>query len=151
MMRSNLLPMPGVVEHDVEPAELLDREVDGRLHVVGVAHVGALERDRVTELRRQLLAAPFVDVGDDDLRAFGDEPLDRRPADAAGAAGDDRDLARESSPMVRRPLSIHWSGHGSTPCRAKISSIAARSAASSVQSSARGVVVDLGDRPAPDE
>ena len=36
MMRSNLLADAGVVEHDVETAELLDGEVDGRLHVVGV-------------------------------------------------------------------------------------------------------------------
>ena len=60
---------PGVVEHDVEAAELLDREVDRCLHVVGVAHVDPLERDRVAELRRQLLAPTLVDVGDHDLRA----------------------------------------------------------------------------------
>ena len=47
----------GVVEHDVEPAELLDREVDGGLHLVGVGDVGRLERGRVAELRRERLAA----------------------------------------------------------------------------------------------
>ena len=56
-----------------------------------------------------------------------------------------------SSPMVTHPFRSTALGHGSTPCRTKISSIAARSAASSVQSSARGVVVDLGHRPAADQ
>ena len=62
----------------MEPAEALDREVDERLHLVGVGDVGALERGRVAELGRQLLAALGVDVGDDDLRAFLDEQLDHR-------------------------------------------------------------------------
>ena len=61
---------PGVVAHDVEPAELLDREVDDRLHLVGVGDVGLLERGRRAELRGQRLAALGVDVGDDDLRAL---------------------------------------------------------------------------------
>ena len=69
---------PGVVAHDVEPAEALDREVDGRLHLVGVGDVGLLERGRVAELGGQRLAALGVDVGDDDPRAFGDEALDDR-------------------------------------------------------------------------
>ena len=41
------------------------------------------------------LAGVGVDVGDHDPCALRDEALDGGPADAAGAAGDDRDLACE--------------------------------------------------------
>ena len=66
----------------------------------------ALERGGVAERRRQLLAALGVDVGDDDLGAFRDEQLGRRAADAAGAAGDDRDLARELVPPIAQTPSL---------------------------------------------
>src|SRR5512140_1194824 len=43
---------------------------------------------------RHTLGALQVDVGDHDAAgAFGDEPLGQSGTDAAGAAGDDRDLA----------------------------------------------------------
>ena len=37
------LPIPGVVEHDVEAAETVDREVHERLHLLRIADVGLLE------------------------------------------------------------------------------------------------------------
>ena len=37
----------------------------------------------------------FVDVGEDDLHALGEEPLAQRPPDATAATGDDGDLAPE--------------------------------------------------------
>ena len=121
--------MPGVVAHDVEPAEALDREVDHGLDLVGVGDVGLLERGRRAELRRQRLAAVAVDVGDDDLRAFLDEQLDDAAAQPAGATGDDRDLPRELGWLMLVTLSsIQKSGVVSTPWRAKIASISARSA-----------------------
>ena len=141
---------PRVVEHDVEAAELLDREVDRRLHVVGVAHVDALERDRVAQLGGELLTASFVDVGDDDPCVLGDEPLDGRLAEAAGSAGDDRDLPREL-PHGHAPFSIH-------ELRARVHSVPGedvvdRRAIVGLERPVErgGVVVDLGDRSAADE
>ena len=54
----------GVVDHHVQPAEALDREVDEPLHVVGVGDVGPPERDGIAERRCQRLALLRVDVGD---------------------------------------------------------------------------------------
>ena len=115
------------------------------------AHVDPSERHHVTEVGGELLAPPLVDVGDDDARAFGDEAFDRRSADAARAAGHDRDLAREFVPHDQMPFSIHWSGHGFTPCRMKIcvDGVAVVRVERPVECS--GVVVDLGHGPAPDE
>ena len=84
----HLVRDPGVVEHDVEPAEARHGEVDERLHLVRVGDVGPPEGGGVTELRRHLFAARRVHVGDDHLRAFFDEELDRRAADAGGTARD---------------------------------------------------------------
>ena len=50
-----------------------------------------------------LVARVGVDVGDDDTGALGGEALDRRPADAAGAAGDDGDLALELTHRLDPP------------------------------------------------
>ena len=63
-----------------EAAELLDGGVDQRLHLVGSLTSVALERGGVAEVGGHLLAALGVDVGDDDLRALGHEPLGGRPA-----------------------------------------------------------------------
>ena len=86
---------PGVVEHDVQPAEALDRDVDECLHLIGVAHVGSLERRPFAQRRGDGLALLDVDVGDDDARPFGDQQLGGRLADGPGAA-------RSRSRPVRR-------------------------------------------------
>ena len=67
----------GVVRHDVQAAEVLDGEVDQRLHLVGVGDVGLLERGDVAELAGERLPGVDVDVGDDDPRALLDEALAR--------------------------------------------------------------------------
>ena len=45
----------GVVRHHVQPAEVLDGEVDERLHLVGVGDVGLLEGGGVAERGGQRL------------------------------------------------------------------------------------------------
>ena len=57
--------------------------------------VGAHEPGGVAELVGEVAARAVLQVGDDDLGAFGDEPADRGLADAGGAARDDGDLAVE--------------------------------------------------------
>ena len=56
-----------VVEHDVQTAEAIDREVDQRLHLVRIAHVGLLEGRRFADLVGQPLAALGIDIADHDL------------------------------------------------------------------------------------
>ena len=87
----------GVVEHDVEAAEAVDRVVDQLLHLLGVAHVGALEGGGLAELTGELAAVLLVDVGDHHLGPLRDQQLRSRVTDAAGAARHDRDLALERS------------------------------------------------------
>ena len=79
----------------MEPAEAFDRDVDERLHLIGVAHVGSLERRPLAQRRGDRLALLDVDVGDDDARPFGDQQFGGGLADGAGAAGHDRDLSGE--------------------------------------------------------
>ncbi len=64
------LATPRVVEHHVQPAEPLDREIDESLDLIGVGHVGLLVRNGVAERGSQRLArVPVVDVGDHDARS----------------------------------------------------------------------------------
>ena len=105
----------GVVDDDVEPAEgverLLHHAVAG-LEVGDVVVVGdgvaAHLLDFVDDLvGRALLAAGAgrgaAEVVDDDARALGRERQALAAADAAAAAGDDRDLAFESVAHVMPP------------------------------------------------
>jgi hypothetical protein len=57
----------GVVAHDMQTTEALDREVDDSLDLLGFGDVGLHERRRVTEVVRQPFARLVLDVGDDDL------------------------------------------------------------------------------------
>jgi len=69
----------GIVEHDVQPAEMVDGAVDQRLDLVALRDVGLLEDHVGAELIGQRLPAGFVPVGDGDLGALLDEQLDRGP------------------------------------------------------------------------
>ena len=95
----------------MEPAEPRHGEIDELLDLIRVGDVGLLEGGRRAELRRHLLAARGIHVGDHDLGAFLDEELDGCAADAARAARDDRDLSRQflahsSVGPPRRPGSV---------------------------------------------
>src|SRR5207244_9896411 len=87
-----------VVEHDVEPAELLDGGCDRRLD-------GFLSGDVTLDgeggaaggldLAHGLLGPVELKVGADDTRALFCEAKGRRPANTRSRAGDDRDLVCE--------------------------------------------------------
>src|SRR5439155_1053966 len=99
---------PRVVAHDMQSAEVRHREVDELLHLIGVADVGLLERRRGTDLSYERFTGRGVDVGDDDLGPLLHEELHDPATDAAGAAGDDRDLARKllaHASISSRPVS----------------------------------------------
>ena len=85
----------GVVEHDVEPAELGDGGVDQRLNLGLIGDIGLLKHGIAAELGGQRLAALGIHIGDHHLGALGDEQLDGGAPDAARPARDDRDLAAQ--------------------------------------------------------
>ena len=91
----------GVVHHDVDPPEPPERAVDQLLQVGDLAHVG-LDAERAVAERDDLaleILGGLVrvrDVVDDDVGALGRERERDRLADAAVAAGDDRDFSFET-------------------------------------------------------
>ncbi len=90
----------GIVEQAVDAAEFPDRLADQRAHLVLDGNIGLAEDAVGTELFGQCLALRRAPSGDDDLCAFGDENLRSAQPDAAGRAGDDRDLAVQPSHVV---------------------------------------------------
>jgi hypothetical protein len=95
---------PRVVEHYVEAAVRLDREIKGRLHGrrCGGIH---LDADCTTSGTADLVGngggPPAADVADDDVRTFARESCCRRSPDAGSAGGDDGYLTCESSDRTR--------------------------------------------------
>ena len=94
-------------DEDVEPAVGEHRRVDGAPDGRLVGDVGR-DRDRAAETIRghelvcHLLRAVGVQVGDDDVRSALGEHARGRAADAARAAGDERDLPAQLA--LRRRL-----------------------------------------------
>ena len=86
--------MPGVVDHDVQAAEPLDRGGHQRVDLVALRHVAAHgERDVVTaELLGRRLGRAEVQIAEHHPRALGDEPLRDREAQSLRTARDDRRL-----------------------------------------------------------
>ena len=98
----------GVVEHAVQASEVRERRVEHRLHLGLVGDVGPDEADPVAVAgvgggRERALGVRFVDVRDHHLRAFAQEAQRRFGADAVGAAGDHRYLARQSHRVSSAP------------------------------------------------
>ena len=83
----------GVVDDDVEPAQLVDRAVDGGDRLLLLGDVG-LDRERgvprSADLGRQALEPLEPAGGDRDLGAEGGELPRGRLADPAAGAGDQR-------------------------------------------------------------
>ena len=87
----------GVVDQDVEPAEVRLGGLDHRAHVGGLADVDTQRPRRVADARGHVAARPRrLQVGDQHLRAFGDELARDAGAEARAAAGDDRHLVLQS-------------------------------------------------------
>src|SRR5689334_8249300 len=93
--RAGLVPA-GVVDQDVDPAELLYGPVDHRLDALAIGDVRAY-REGARARRRRLLGVRLVQVGDDDGRPFRRELPRDRLADALPGTGHDRDLVIELS------------------------------------------------------
>ncbi len=92
-------PHAGVVDQDVDAAELAHRRVDQRLAVVGVRDVGALGHGAAAGLlddRARLLEALDAPGAERDVGAGLGEGLGETDPEAGGGAGDDRHLALEA-------------------------------------------------------
>ena len=91
--------LAGIVDEDVEPAELLDRLPDGPFAELLVADVAG-DRDRsaaflLDDLLRLLRIVMLAQIKDCDVGAFAREQRGDGAADSAVGAGDQRDLALE--------------------------------------------------------
>ena len=73
----------GVVEHAVEPAPAVERQVDGRLNLLLGPDLATREDGLRSEFACQRLPALVLHVGDDHPGAFGDEQPGRLCPDAA--------------------------------------------------------------------
>jgi hypothetical protein len=90
----------GIVEQAIDAAELLDRLIDQRSHLLLERDIGLAEDAVGAELPGQRLALRRAASGDDDAGAFGHENLRGAEPDAACRAGDNRDLAVQPSHVV---------------------------------------------------
>ena len=95
----------GVVDEDVEPAELGDRLVDQLGHLRLVAEVAGADVHARAELGGQLLELVDLAPGDGDRRPLLVQRAGDAAADAAGCAGDQRRLVGEIEHV--RPL-LHF-------------------------------------------
>jgi hypothetical protein len=96
----------GVVEGDVEAAEHGFGDRHGRGDVRLEGHIAALVDGPSREAGLQHGPLLVLHIGDDDKGALGDEPLHRRQADAGASAGDQRDLAVQSSSHLDLPVRV---------------------------------------------
>ena len=95
---------PALLNRQSMPAEFFDRERDQRLHLLFDRDIGLAEDAVGAELFCQRLAFRRAAAGDDDFGAFGDEDFRGAQSDAAGRAGDHRDLAVQPSHVVIPPV-----------------------------------------------
>ena len=91
----------GVVDEDVEPAEVLERGVDAGRGRVEVAGVGGEDGRLAVDLGRCRLELVLLAAAQHHLRAGRGEPGGDRLADALRRARDERDLALEGD--LHRP------------------------------------------------
>jgi len=77
----------------MKAAEMCNREVNDGLDIFGAGNVGLLEGNGFPQLISKLLAALDVDVSDDNLGSFLDEPFDGPSPNARDTTCDDGDLS----------------------------------------------------------
>ena len=90
--------LPGsacIGDDDIDAAEGRTRGIEGGAHLARLRHVAGHRQRARADARGNTARRRFVDVEYRDLRALGGKGLDRRGADAAPAAGDERDMSRQ--------------------------------------------------------
>ena len=92
----------GIVDEHIDLPERFDRSGDQAFDIGAAGNAGLVESNLAVfrQFFDRLGASGFVDVGDHDLRAVGDETLRDCIADAACAAGHDGRLAAEVHGML---------------------------------------------------
>ena len=91
---------PALLNRQSMRAEFLDRLADQRAHLVFDRDIGLAEDADGAELFGKRLALRYAASGNDDPGTFRDENLRGAQSDAAGRAGDDRDLAVQPPHVV---------------------------------------------------
>jgi hypothetical protein len=102
----------GIVDDDVEPAELRRRRLHEAGPVRGAGDVGLHEL--ALDRRGDALATFWIDVGEHHLRAFLREALRDSLAEARASAGNDRDLVAQAHRGLRHCLNGLCSHSSST-------------------------------------
>src|SRR6202158_2399733 len=92
-----IVPDTGVVEHDVQTPEMLDRGGGEDVDLLDGAHVDAIERRLLAQFTGECLARLLVQIAQHQLRSFGCEAARRGGTDPRCGARDEDYLARESS------------------------------------------------------
>jgi len=95
----------GIVEQAIDAPEFLHRLADQFAHLVLDRDVGLAKDAGGAQFPGERLALRRAATGDDDFCAFGHEYFRGAQTDAAGRAGDHRDLAAEPSHVVLLDLS----------------------------------------------
>ncbi|GLR95642.1 hypothetical protein GCM10007858_32780 [Bradyrhizobium liaoningense] len=125
----------GIVEQAIDPAELVDRERDQRLHLRFDRDVGLAEDAIGPELLCQCLAFRYAPAGDHNFGTFGNEDFRSAQSDPARRPRDHRNLAVQPAhgmflfssdlmpngacrppPSPERPLSLPASDKASYAC-----------------------------------
>jgi hypothetical protein len=95
----------GVVDNDVQPAEIAHYGCKGELHLPVIGDIGKESSRKASLFRADLFARGSIAVENSHYRALLQEPRSRGRTDAAGPSGDDDTLTFESP---HRPLD--WRG-----------------------------------------
>ena len=96
-----------VVEHNVEPAQTLDRHVDAGGNVLLRSDIAPDEEDGRAEFVRQAGAGFALDVRDHDPAPLGGEPPYRSRSNTAGPPGDQRGLTLQLAVSL---TAFAWAG-----------------------------------------
>src|SRR5207247_11042865 len=99
----------GVVNEDVQAAEMVGRRLDEGFHLAQFGNIGGLRVDRRSELGGGLIEPFAVSRADRDAAAFGKQALSDGVAEAVAAPGDRGDAALE--PEIQRLAALLSCGH----------------------------------------
>jgi hypothetical protein len=86
----------GVVDEDVETAEMLSSAMNDFVDVALVGDVGGKSEGMVASLAREFFERPMAAADEDDTGAFPGESERNGAADAGAGAGDDGDFVVEA-------------------------------------------------------
>jgi hypothetical protein len=106
---------PRVGNRDVDPAEALDRPVNGPPECGVIGHVGFEPRDAVAQLTRELLEQLGLEANQGQVGASCAQPARRREANPSGGTGDEYGASADVVLSARRSSIIMASARPARP------------------------------------